>query len=39
MRKFWQDNTTIQEEDGELEIISTNWLRQTLFVHNLIVTK
>jgi len=29
MRKFWQNNTTIQEEDGELEIHSAK-LRQSL---------
>ena len=29
MRKFWQNNSTIQEEDGELEIHSAK-LRQNL---------
>jgi len=29
MRRFWQNNTTIQEEDGELEIHSAK-LRQSL---------
>jgi len=29
MRKFWQNNTTIQEEDGELENISVE-LKETL---------
>ena len=29
MRKFWQNNTTIQEEDGEIENMSTK-MRQSL---------
>ena len=29
MRKFWQNNTTIQEEDGEIENMSAK-LRQSL---------
>ena len=29
MRRFWQNNTTIQEEDGELEIHSAK-LKQSL---------
>ena len=29
MRKFWQNNTTIQEEDGELEIHSMK-MKQSL---------
>ena len=29
MRKFWQNNTTIQEEDGEIENMSTK-MKQSL---------